>query len=416
MSMQVETGQPLATPAAQPAVAMRGLMARVFRRVLSHLESGGLTVELPSGQRIEHRAARAGIDARLTIHHWRALRRLISGGDLGFARAYIDGDWSTPDLAALLELGARNGSGFMDRMNGSRLFRAVNWLSHLRRENTRSGSRRNIEFHYDLGNAFYRLWLDPSMLYSSAIYARPGASLEEAQQEKLRQILEMLDIAPGQSALEIGCGWGALAAAMTGIAGARVTGITLSPSQLEYARGEIATAGLTDRVDLRLEDYRDTRGQFDRIVSIEMIEAVGHKYWPSYFGTLRDRLKPDGVAVLQAITIAEDRFEAYRANPDFIQRYIFPGGFLPTKTAIRDAAAQAGLRLVESRNFGESYALTLAEWRRRFLEAWPRIEQLGFDASFRRLWEYYLCYCEAGFRTGVIDVGLYSIRRADRAG
>lgn len=408
MSMRVESPAPVSSRRAKSSVA-GGLAARVVRRVLTHLRRGRLIVELPTGQRIDHRAAAPGGEATIIIHNWRALRRLVGGGDVGFARAYIEGDWSTPDLTAFIELVARNGEAFVARVTGTAPFRALNWLAHLRRANTRAGSRRNIEAHYDLGNDFYRLWLDETMLYSSAIYANPDDSLERAQRGKLRQILEMLAIAPGSSVLEIGCGWGALAMEMAETAEARITGITLSPSQLEFARQRIAERGLAESVDLRLEDYRDVGGQFDRIVSIEMIEAVGEAYWPSYFGTLRDRLAPGGRAVLQAITIAEDRYEGYRARPDFIQRYIFPGGFLPTKTAMARAVDRAGMRIVETQCFGASYALTLAEWRRRFFEAWPRIEQLGFDAKFRRLWEYYLCYCEAGFRTGAIDVGLYAI-------
>jgi cyclopropane-fatty-acyl-phospholipid synthase len=412
MSLQAETRGTLEATGADPARAVRGLAATVVKRILAHLQSGRLIVDLPNGERIDYRAEQAGIEAHVAVHKWRALRRLISGGDLGFAKAYIDGDWSTPDLVAVMELAAGNGAQFIDRMSGNPLFRALNWVSHLRKANTRAGSRKNIEFHYDLGNEFYKLWLDRSMLYSSAIYTDEARTLEQAQQEKLRQILDMLEVGPDHDALEIGCGWGALAAAVASRTQARVTGITLSPSQLEFARQEIAARSLSHRVELKLEDYRDTKGRFDRIVSIEMIEAVGHKYWPGYFGALRDRLKPGGIAVIQAITIAEDRFEAYRARPDFIQRYIFPGGFLPTKTAIGSALAQADLRLITTRNFGESYALTLADWRRRFEDNWPRIEKLGFDASFKRLWEYYLCYCEAGFRTGVIDVGLYSIGHA----
>ena len=413
MSMRTETRETRASFwRSRGALASAG-RAAIVRPFLARLHSGRLVVELPSGERIEHKAAEAGVEARVTIHRWRALRRLVAAGDVGFARAYIDGDWSSPDLTALIELAARNGASFLDRMEGNPIFRMVNALAHAARRNTRAGSRRNIEFHYDLGNEFYRAWLDPSMLYSSAIYASPDQSLEEAQVEKLRRIRAMLDPAENARVLEIGCGWGALAAHLAREAGARVDGITLSPSQLAFARDMIAREGLAGRVDLRLEDYRDTRGAYDRIVSIEMIEAVGESYWPSYFGALRDRLKPGGRAVIQAITIAEERFETYRARPDFIQRYIFPGGFLPTKSAIRDAAARAGLRVVAVDLFGDSYARTLAEWRRRFLAAWPRIEAMGFDASFRRMWEYYLCYCEAGFRTGVIDVGLHALERVD---
>ena len=409
MSLHADTS----TRAYPYAHSSRGLAAFLTRQALSGLRAGSLRVTLPSGEIVERRGSEPGLDAEVALHTWRAVRRLASGGDVGFARAFIDGDWSSPDLTAFIELVARNGAAFCDPVKGSALFRAANFAAHWLRANTRAGARRNIEAHYDLGNDFYREWLDDSMLYSSAIFADPSISLEDAQRARLARILELLDLSPGQSALEIGFGWGALARAMAGDKGARVEGVTLSPSQLAFSRDRIAAAGLSDRVDFRLEDYRDTRGQFDRIASIEMIEAVGEKYWPSYFGALHDRLKPGGVAVLQAITIAEDRFDAYRARPDFIQRYVFPGGFLPTKSAIAQAAVRAGLRLQSSEHFGQSYAMTLAEWRKRFNEAWPRIERQGFDASFRRLWTYYFSYCEAGFRAGVIDVGLYQLVRAD---
>lgn len=411
MNSRAETTSSFSTA---PANVAQRVCAFVVRRVLSRLKTGVLHVELPSGQRIAYRAGSPGVEARIVIHRWRALRRLIGGGDVGFARAYIDGDWSSPDLTAFIELIARNGATFIDKVTGVAPFRAFNFLAHLRRANTRVGSRRNIMAHYDLGNEFYRLWLDRSMLYSSALYSHPAQSLEDAQRDKVEKVLKMLDLPSAQDILEVGCGWGALALAIANHGGGKVTGITLSPSQQEYVRAEVTKSGLSDRIDCKLEDYRDTTGQFDRIVSIEMIEAVGEKYWPGYFATLRDRLKPQGLAVIQAITISEDRFEAYRARPDFIQRFIFPGGCLPTTKVIHEAAAVAGLDVVTSLSFGASYALTLAEWRRRFNAAWPQIEMLGFDPSFWRMWDYYLCYCEAGFRAGVIDVGLYTL--APRAG
>jgi cyclopropane-fatty-acyl-phospholipid synthase len=275
--------------------------------------------------------------------------------------------------------------------------------------NTKIGSRRNIAFHYDLGNDFYGQWLDRSMTYSSAFYETPGAALELAQQVKQDRIIEALELHGGEQVLEIGCGWGALAAQLARH-GAKVIGLTLSARQLAYARDRIGAEGLADRVELRLQDYRDSDGCFDRIVSIEMLEAVGEQYWPAYFTTLRHRLRAGGKAVLQAITISEERFDSYRKGADFIQRYIFPGGTLPTRTILAEQAAQAGLLLDSVTCFGDSYALTLAEWRRRFLNSWPAIETLGFRPSFRRLWEYYLSYCEAGFRMKVLDVGLYSLK------
>jgi cyclopropane-fatty-acyl-phospholipid synthase len=380
----------------------------VLERILSFVDRGQVTIVLPNGVTLTHVGARPGPCAELRLHRWRALRRLALKGDLGFAMAYVDGDWSSPDLAALIELAAVNDSKFVRAVGGVSPFHLFNWLAHRLKSNTRAGSRRNIMAHYDLGNDFYRLWLDAKMIYSSAIYDTPQTTLETAQERKLRRIAELLQLNVGNTVLELGCGWGALATRMAEH-GARVTGVTLSPAQLEHARHAARDQGLEAGVDLRLQDYRDVQGHFDRIVSIEMIEAVGREFLPRYFDLIRRKLKPGGLCVLQAITIAEERFPAYCRRPDFIQRYIFPGGFLPSKTLLRETLEKAGLRLASIETFGDSYALTLNEWRRRFLGAWPEIERLGFPASFRRLWEYYLCYCEAGFRAGVIDVGLYSV-------
>jgi cyclopropane-fatty-acyl-phospholipid synthase len=384
----------------------QGFAAFLVRQIAATLECGRITVVTPSQERIEHRAAQPGPDATLVLHRWRAIRRLVTHGDLGFADAYVDGEWSTPDLAALLDLAALN-IGQLDRkISGFLPVRIFNRLRHVFRANTKAGSRKNISFHYDLGNAFYQCWLDKSMSYSSALYARPGQTLEEAQDAKLERIVELLDPREGERVLEIGCGWGALAVRLAQ-GGALVTGVTLSSEQLAYARQLSVDEGLAEAVCLELTDYRDIEGSYDRVVSIEMLEAVGEAYWPVYFETLRDRLKAGGTAVLQVITIDESRFDTYRSSADFIQRYVFPGGMLPTKRIIAEQAEAAGLKLVSTESFGQSYAKTLAEWRERFAAAWPKIEAMGFPASFRRLWEYYLCYCEAGFRAGTIDVGFF---------
>lgn len=383
-----------------------GLVGPLLRRLLAGIEAGRLTVVTPAGQRIEHRAAYDGPEAVLALHSWRALRRLVTGGDIGFAEAYIAGEWSTPDLVPLIEMATKNCHYLERAILGWVPARAINRIRHLRNGNSKAGSRRNIAFHYDLGNDFYRLWLDRSMTYSSALFRDPAQSLEEAQQAKQTEITDRLQLAGGERVLEIGCGWGALAARLAA-AGARVTALTLSRQQLAHARATAEAEGVADRVDARLEDYRDTTGTFDRIVSIEMLEAVGEQYWPTYFAKLRERLCPGGKAVLQVITIAEDRFDNYRKGVDFVQRYIFPGGLLPTKEIILRQARRAGFGVASTMAFGGSYAATLAEWRRRFMAAWPEIERLGFPPSFRRLWQYYLAYCEAGFRTGVLDVAFY---------
>ncbi|MBA2932885.1 class I SAM-dependent methyltransferase [Sphingomonas sp. CGMCC 1.13654] len=388
---------PQATPEAGPWLV---------RRLLRHLECGRLTVILPSGERIAHVGRWAGPHGVMELRNLRALRRLLTRGDVGFAEGFIAGDWSSPDLTALIAMAAENVSRLDRTTDGFWPVRLWRQLGHALKRNSANGSRRNIAFHYDLGNDFYRLWLDESMTYSSACRIAPGQSLEAAQGEKLDRIAELLSLGGDEDVLEIGCGWGALAARLAEQSRS-VTGLTLSVEQLAYAREQFASTSLSDRVDLRLQDYREEQARYDRIVSIEMLEAVGESYWPAYFGKLRDCLRPGGRVVLQAITIREDRFNSYKRSPDFIQRYIFPGGMLPTQAILADQAERAGFAVATSETFGEGYADTLAEWRGRFDAAWPKVAALGFDADFRRLWDYYLSYCEAGFRTGTIDVGLY---------
>jgi cyclopropane-fatty-acyl-phospholipid synthase len=395
-----------------PTLASRPLR-QWLERMLKDLNVGTLSVELPDGSRIDGRGALAGPHASIVLHRWRPLVRLLLRGDIGLAEAYRDGDWSSPDLAALLELGLRNEAGWGRTLDAAWPARWLGRLVHVANINSRRGSRRNIAFHYDLGNAFYAFWLDPALNYSSALYAQGNETLEDAQALKLERIVELLDLKDGATVLEIGCGWGALALALARDRGARVTALTLSAQQLAHIRRRASELGLSGKIDARLQDYRDVDGQHDRIVSIEMLEAVGERYWHVYFETLRRRLRPGGKAVVQAITIADAHFDHYRRHADFIQHFIFPGGMLPSPAAMQSHARRAGLKLVKNSTFGESYAVTLAEWRLRFLRAWPQIEALGFDASFRRLWEYYLCYCEAGFRAGRVDVGLYTLTHAE---
>jgi cyclopropane-fatty-acyl-phospholipid synthase len=392
------------TRAATAPVTNLGAIA--LRRILSsRLQQGSLTITTPSGMRVANPGAQPGPQAELTLHHWRALRRLLFGGDLGLAEAYLDGDWDSPDLAALIELAALNAPVTEPQFEGSLVSRFLRRLTHARRTNTKTGARRNIEAHYDLGNEFYRRWLDEGMTYSSALFRRPGMTLEDAQRAKQDRVIEMLGVGPGARVLDIGCGWGGLAEALVQRAGAHVTGVTLSPAQMRYAKRRLAG----QQADIRLQDYRDLQGSFDAVVSIEMLEAVGAAYWPDYFARLHSILKPGSRAVLQVISIAEDRFDTYLRRPDFIQRHIFPGGMLPTVEIMRREIASAGLKLVSLERFGQSYATTLAEWHRRFEEAWHDLRTQGFDERFRRKWRYYLQYCEGGFRAGAIDVGLYTL-------
>ncbi len=399
---------------APPHAQADGVGARVLQVVLSGLHYGSIRIVLPSGRELRASGHEPGPDAMVHLRRWRALRRLLLGGDLAFAEAWIDGDWTSPDLTAVMQLGTRNSAALAGALNGSLALRIANRARHALNANTRRGSRRNIEAHYDLGNDFYRLWLDPSMLYSSALWRDGALNLEQAQRSKLDRICELLRLEGGERVLEIGCGWGALALRLAHHHDAHVTALTLSPSQLTFAGALAGEHGVSSMVDLRHEDYRDVQGQFDRIVSIEMFEAVGEAYWRDYFATIARCLKPGGTAVLQVISIAEDRYEGYRRGTDFIQKHVFPGGFLPSKTALKSEIDAAGLTLTAAEYFGQSYAQTLAEWRRRFHTHWPEISQQGFDDRFRRLWDYYLCYCEAGFREGSVDVGLYTIKHAPK--
>ncbi len=387
-----------------------GSMRMVFR-ILEGIEAGALTVAFADGERRRFAGTRPGPEAEIVVHRQRLARRVLIGGSTAFGESYMDGDWDSPDLAALLELIATNADSVDARFRSNFLKRVGQAILHAWRRNSRLGSRRNIAYHYDLGNEFYRRWLDPGMVYSAAVFEGSQQDLEEAQRTKIRRLLERLDPRPGQHLLEIGCGWGALAVMAARDYGMRVTGITLSREQAAWAQRRVAEEGLGDRVDIRLVDYRDVTGRFDHIASCEMFEAVGERFWPVFFRTLRDRLVEGGRAALQVITIDERRFDAYRSDPDFIQRYIFPGGMLPTAKALRELSRQVGLTVEADEGFGRHYARTLGEWARRFRDAWPDIQALGFDDRFRRMWQFYLGYCEGGFRAGSIDVRQIALRR-----
>lgn len=402
-----------AHPIAPPVAPLpRDKRLRLVLRLAGMMRAGSLTLHLPDGS--THRITRGAAPvATITIIRPRAARRLAVGGSLGMAESWLDGDWTTPDLRAVMALAAANEAAWEQIMVGRPWQRRLARLLHMLRRNTRRGARRNIEAHYDLGNDFYSRWLDPSMTYSAALFEPESPTLEAAQLAKQSRLCQALGLQPGMKLLEIGCGWGSFATVAARRFGAEVHGITISPAQLEHATDRVARAGLTDRVRLALTDWRDTKGQFQRIASLEMIEAVGEEYWADFFTTLHDRLVPGGMAGLQVITIADRLFEAYRGTADFIQRHVFPGGMLPSPSVLREHAARAGLVWHDEFWFGEDYARTLAIWAERFQQAWPDIARLSprYDERFRRLWEYYLAYCEAGFRAGWTDVGQIVLAR-----
>ncbi|HEY3645810.1 MAG TPA: cyclopropane-fatty-acyl-phospholipid synthase family protein [Gammaproteobacteria bacterium] len=379
------------------------LSIQLMCRLLARIRLGELKLVAPDGAVFHFRGQTAGPAVTLIIRNPACIRRTLWGGDLGLAEAYMDGQWETPDLMAFLELGLLNLHAFQVDKPG-RLKRMLDALVHALRRNTRAGARRNIHYHYDLGNAFYKLWLDETLTYSSALFENPAQSLADAQRNKYRALIRKLELKSEHHLLEIGSGWGGFALYAAQETGCRVTSITLSEEQLKEARARAAAAGLSERVRFELVDYRDVQGQFDRIVSIEMFEAVGESYWDAYFKAVHDRLKPGGRAAFQIITIADAGFEHYRNTVDFIQRYIFPGGMLPSPSVWEACVQRAGLR-TECRDFhGKDYARTLRLWDQNVHKVESEIRQQGFDARFLRMWHYYLAYCHAGFDTGHVDL------------
>jgi cyclopropane-fatty-acyl-phospholipid synthase len=378
---------------------------RLLFAAAARLRHGRLEVAFPDRQRFSFAGAEPGPDATLVVRDPSFIRRVITGGDVVFGEAYVDGAWDTPSLVDLLELFDLNREAFGGVAGGGWLARAGRWVRHAFNRNSRAGSRRNIAAHYDLGNAFYGMWLDrETMAYSSAHFDRADDDLATAQRNKFREMVTRLDLRPEHHLLEIGSGWGGFAIHAAQLTRCRVTSITLSVEQLAEARARAKAAGVDHLIEFRLQDYRDVSGTFDRVVAIEMFEAVGERYWPAFFGALHDRLAPGGRAALQLITIDERFFESYRRSPDFIQQHVFPGGMLPSPERFAAAAADAGLAVEGPSFHGADYARTLAEWDRRVFAARPAIIAAGYDTRFLRLWHYYLAYCEAGFRTGHCDL------------
>jgi cyclopropane-fatty-acyl-phospholipid synthase len=397
-------------PAVHRHVRMPAAM-RVVLALLSRLPQGKLSLTTPDGATRSCGTSESGASAALALHDWKVATDIVNGGDVGFAEAYIDGRWDTPDLTRLLTLLAANHAALERAFYGSAPVQALLRLKHLLRANTRARARKNIVAHYDLGNAFYALWLDPTMTYSAALFDGDfSLALDAAQRAKYARVFDELALGPGGHALEIGCGWGGFAE-HAARAGARVTGISLSDAQTAYARARVERSGLADRAALALRDYRDVRGRYDAVASIEMIEAVGERWWPAYFRTVHDALVPGGRACIQAITIAEARFARYRRQSDFIQQHIFPGGMLPSPARLVAEAEAAGLALVRVKTFGRDYAETLKRWLAAFDARADAVRALGFDARFIRCWRFYLAYCAAAVDTETTDVAQYTFVR-----
>lgn len=384
--------------------------AQVFETV-KKINNGRIDFVMPDGRRFRAEGPNPGPVGELHVHNPDSFARLIREGDLGFSDAYLEGWWSTPDLQALMDFVHEDNEEIYDGFPGMGLVRLYERMRHRLRRNSKTQARKNISYHYDLGNDFYKLWLDDTMTYSSALFRTGQESLETAQTRKYANLIDQMGAQAGDHVLEIGCGWGGFAEYAARERGLKVTGLTISREQFAYARERIARAGLSDRVTFKLQDYRDERGSYDGIASIEMFEAVGEEYWPVYFDTVRDRLRPGGRATLQVITVEDRRFEAYRKGVDFIQKYIFPGGMLPSPSALRAEVERAGLQVLRSIEFGDSYSQTLRRWHDNFNAKWDEVARLGFDERFRRMWNFYLTSCAGAFRGGNCDVTQITVAR-----
>ncbi|HQU90038.1 MAG: class I SAM-dependent methyltransferase [Zoogloeaceae bacterium] len=401
------------------AIRLNAREARVPRRVravlrlLEGLRGGAIALQLPGASSL--RLGEGEVVASWTVTDLAMFDQVITSGDIGLGESWMDGQWHCDNLSALLGLLAANREALGRAVRGNGWSLLLHRLMHLARSNTRRGSRRNISAHYDLGNDFYRLWLDPSMTYSAAVFAQPEESLFDAQTRKYRRILDSLDAQPGQRILEVGCGWGGFAEIAARDYGCQVHGITLSPRQRDLAQARAEAGGWADKVHFELRDYRDVAGRYDHIVSIEMIEAVGESFWPTYYAKLKQCLAPGGRAVIQAITINESLFAGYRRGTDFIQRYIFPGGMLPTPSRVSADAGKAGLDTLARFDFGLDYARTLQRWATAFNSQRSAVQVQGFDDRFVRMWQFYLAYCEAGFRAGDLDVHHFCLAHSEAA-
>ncbi len=378
---------------------------------ISQMQRGRLDFRLPDGRIFRAEGKKPGPAVMVEVHNTDLFARLIRDGDLGFCDAYLDGWWSTPDLMGFMDLIQMDNEAVYDGFPGMALVRAYERFRFWLQSNTKKQALKNISYHYDLGNDFYSLWLDESMTYSSALFENGQESLEKAQEQKYASMVDKMGVQPGDHVLEIGCGWGGFAEYAASQRGLKVTCLTISAEQHKYAVDRMARLGLSDKVEIKLQDYRDETGVYDGIASIEMFEAVGEKFWPIYFDTVLNRLRPGKKATLQIITIADHRWETYRKSVDFIQKYIFPGGMLPSPSALRREVERAGMKVLGSVEFGKSYSQTLRRWHETFNARWADVAKMGFDDRFRRMWNFYLTSCAGAFEGANCDVTQITIAR-----
>ena len=391
-------------------------LPRYFSRVfdlVGKLNSGRVDFVLPDGRRFRAEGKCPGPVAEITINNPEVFARLIREGDLGFSDAYLDEWWTTPDLQTFMDFIHADNDDMYDGFSGIAIVRAWEKVRFWFQSNSKRQALKNISHHYDLGNDFYSLWLDDTMTYSSALFNTGQESLENAQIAKYASMIDQMGVKPGDHVLEIGCGWGGFAEYAAKERGLKVTGLTISKEQLLYAKERMKNKGLEDKVDLKLQDYRDETGVYDGVASIEMFEAVGEKYWPIYFETIKHCLKPGRQATLQIITVHDARWDVYKKSVDFIQKYIFPGGMLPSPTVLRQEVTKAGLRVQHSIEFGKSYSQTLRRWFDVFNDQWDTINDMGFDDRFRRMWNFYLTSCAATFESGNCDVTQITLQKPE---
>ena len=385
------------------------VVKRYINKIGSKIKFGKLIVVMPNGNEFIFKGKK-GIEGKLILKSYKPIVRTILGGHLGFSESYLNHEWESPNLEKLLELMLKNlPNEFQPK---SKLYKFYNRFIHFLRDNTKMRAKKNIEYHYDIGNSFYEIWLDKSMTYSSGIFQKENEDLFQAQKNKYEKLIKKMDIRPHHKVLEIGCGWGGMAEYIGKNLGCDYTGITISPSQKEFAEKRMIKNKIEKKTNIKLCDYRDIKGTFDRIISIEMIEAVGEKYWDIYFSKINNCLKKGGLAGIQMILIDNKKFNSYRKSVDFIQKYIFPGGMLPSHEKIRDSFKKNGLKEVSNNSFGESYAKTLKIWRNNFNNSLDKLTKIGIDAKIQRLFHYYFSYCEAGFSDGQIDVSQKIIKKA----